>query len=228
MATSKSTQTSQKPLRADAARNRERILDAARELFEQRGLDAPLDEVATRAGVGAATLYRRFPSRESLVEAVLLEKMELWLTATEAALENEDPWGAFCGLMDWLCATMAADRGFSDLISIRLPLSDKATHLRERGEQATALLIRRAQDAGRLRTDFVMEDVLLFLTANAGVMQVTQADAPHAWRRLLAYLLEGCRSDRTGPLPAAPTPLQMERALTGNACAKGFGAGHRN
>lgn len=85
-------------------------------------------------------------------------------------------------------------------------------------------LVHRAQEAGELRSDFVPEDFLLFLIANAAVMHVTKEAAPHAWRRLLAFLLEGCRADRTGPLPAAPTPLQVERALVGNAYMKGIGS----
>ncbi|MBA2813044.1 hypothetical protein E0500_038465 [Streptomyces sp. KM273126] len=95
---------------------------------------------------------------------------------------------------------MAADRCFSDLLSIRLTHSDTAARCREAGEQAMADLVRRAQEAGELRSDFVTEDHLLFLIANAAVTHLTKEPAPHAWRRLLAFLLAGCGA--TGPAPA--------------------------
>lgn len=223
MGTPGNAETPKRALRADALRNRQRIVEAASALFEERGLDVPLDEIAERAGVGAGTLYRRFPTKESLVEAVAEDKLQLWVTATGKALEHEDPWAGFTSLMEWICTTMAADRGFSDLLSIRLTNSETAARCREAGEQALAALVRRAQEAGELRSDFVPEDFLLFLIANAAVMHVTREAAPHAWRRLLAFLVEGCHAARTGPLPAAPTPLQMERALLGNAQMKGVG-----
>jgi AcrR family transcriptional regulator len=209
-------------LRADAQRNRERIVDAARVIFQERGLDVPLEEIADRAGVGIATLYRRFPTREELVAAVFEAQLHAYATLAEEALEASDAWTGFCGFVERLCAMQAADRGFADVATMRLPRSETAARLRERAHQAAAELIRRAQQAGELREDFVPEDILLLLMANAGVVQVTGDAAPHAWRRLVAYVLEGARADRNGPLPAAPTPRQADRAMIRYAAAKGL------
>ncbi len=197
-------------------------MEAARQIFEEQGLDAPLDEVAERAGVGAGTLYRRFPTREDLVEAAFEDELLRVAAITEEALRREDPWAGFCMLVERLCAAMATDRGLSDLLTVRLPTSQVAATMGERHAQALTQLVRRAQEAGVLREDFVPEDIFLFLMANAGVTQVTRHAAPHAWRRLIAYLLAACRAGHSEPLPAAPTPLQTERALLGHAETKGL------
>ncbi|MGW3248126.1 TetR/AcrR family transcriptional regulator [Streptomyces sp. NPDC001070] len=222
MAATESPRTAERGLRADALRNRQRIVEAARQIFEERGLDAPLDEVAERAGVGAGTLYRRFPSREELVEAAFAQELTQVGAIAEEALVCEDPWLGFTTFVERLCAAMAADRGLGDLLVLRLPTSQTAARSCERQSRAVSELVRRAQEAGALREDFVPEDVLLFLMANAGVIEVTRDAAPHAWRRLLAFLLEACRPAHSGPLPAAPTPLQTQRALLGRAEAKGL------
>ncbi|MFI8182642.1 TetR/AcrR family transcriptional regulator [Actinacidiphila glaucinigra] len=224
MAATESPRSAERGLRADALRNRRRIVAAARQIFEERGLDAPLDEVAERAGVGAGTLYRRFPSREELVEAAFAEELTRVGAIAEEALLCEDPWTGFSTFVERLCGAMAADRGISDLLVLRLPNSRVAAGSCERQNRAVGELVRRAQEAGVLREDVVPEDVLLFLMANAGVIEVTRGAAPHAWRRLVAFLLEACRPVHAGPLPAAPTPLQTERALLGNAEAKGLRA----
>jgi AcrR family transcriptional regulator len=222
MASAQSSRTSGRVLRADAAQNRQRIARAAREVFEERGLDAPLDEIAGRAGVGAGTLYRRFPTREDLVEAAFEDELEKWAAIAEEALQCEDPWVGFTTFIERICGAMATDRGFSDLMISRLPTSEAAESFCQRWTYVLGSVVRRAQDAGAVREDLVVEDVLLFLMANAGVVQVTRCAAPHAWRRLVALLLEACRAGNTGPLPAAPTPLQTDRAMRGHATVMGL------
>ncbi|WP_105971301.1 TetR/AcrR family transcriptional regulator [Streptomyces geranii] len=224
MAATESVRAGGRGLRADALRNRQRLVAAARQIFEEQGLDAPLDEVAERAGVGAGTLYRRFPTRAELVEAAFEDELRRVTAIAEEALRCEDPWTGFSTYVERLCGAMAADRGLSDLFTVRLPNSQVASALCDRQSAALAKLVRRAQEAGALRADFVPEDVFLFLLANAGVAQVTRCAAPHAWRRLVAFLLASCGPDHTEPLPAAPTPLQTERALLGNAETKGLGS----
>jgi hypothetical protein len=116
-------------------------------------------------------------------------------------------------------------RGFTDVSTMALSTSADAEHLRERAYEAVVALLRRAQEAGAVREDVVPEDIPLLLMANAGVVQATRDAAPHAWRRLVAFLLEGFRAGHTGPLPAPPTPAQTLRALHGNAYAKGMCSG---
>ncbi|MEW2165322.1 helix-turn-helix domain-containing protein [Streptomyces sp. NPDC007084] len=222
MAATESTPAGRGGLRADALRNRQRILEAARQIFEERGLDAPLDEIAESARVGAGTLYRRFPTREALIEAVFEKQLAKVATITEEASHCEDPWVGFSTYLEQLCAAMAADRGLSELLLLKLPDSAPAAGSRERHARAMARLLHRAQEAGAVRDDLVAEDVFLFLVANDAVTQMTRCAAPHAWRRLVALLLDACRPEHTGPLPAAPTPLQAERARHERAKSKGL------
>ncbi|MGI8328814.1 TetR/AcrR family transcriptional regulator [Actinomadura scrupuli] len=212
--------TADRALRADAERNRRRILDAAAKAFAERGLEVPLDEIAERAGVGIATLYRRFPSREDLIAAAFADKLAEYAEAAERALRAADPWDGFRDLVEHMCALQAADRGFTDVITLTLNCTS-AQAQRDRAQTAFAVLVRRAQDAGVLRDDFVPEDLLLLFLANAGVVQATNQAAPHAWRRLVALMLEAFRADRPGPLPAALTLPQAERAMRDLARDKG-------
>jgi AcrR family transcriptional regulator len=210
--------TAGRALRADAAQNRQRLAQAAREVFRERGLDAPLDEIACRAGLGPGTLYRRFSTREELVKAAFEDEWVNWEAVAEDALQCEDTESGFSMFIERICCAMAADRGFCDLIISKLPTSG-AESFCERWTSTLRALVRRGQEAGALREDLVVEDVLLFLMANAGVMQVTRDAAPHAWRRLVAFLLEACRAADTGPLPAAPSPMQVDRAMREHASA---------
>src|SRR5262247_4053376 len=105
-------------LRVDAERNRAALLAAAREVFAEQGLEAPLEEVALRAGVGIATLYRRFPNRRQLVAAALVDTFAQYAEAAERALAVSDPWAGFAGFIERICELQAADRGLSDLLSM--------------------------------------------------------------------------------------------------------------
>ncbi|MGX1675559.1 TetR/AcrR family transcriptional regulator [Streptomyces sp. NPDC055400] len=220
MAATEEIRPGKRVLRADALRNRERIVEAARSAFAEKGLDVPWEDIADRAGVGIATLYRRFPTREELIVAVFEGKLREYAVAAEEALEHPDPWAGFCTYVERICGMQASDRGFTDVITMALPASETAQEVRERAYRAAVELIRRAQESGGLREDFVPEDIFVLLMANAGLVHATRGAAPHAWRRLVAYMLEGFRADRTGPLPAAPTPAQTHRVLLGNAAAK--------
>ncbi|MDQ3787939.1 MAG: TetR/AcrR family transcriptional regulator, partial [Actinomycetota bacterium] len=100
-------------LRADARLNRDRILDAARQAFAARGLDVPMAAIARRAGVGVATLYRRFPTREALITAVFGDQLTHCLSVVDDALADPDPWRGFCSAIERVCAMQVADRGFS-------------------------------------------------------------------------------------------------------------------
>jgi AcrR family transcriptional regulator len=213
--------TADRPLRADAERNRRQILDAAKEAFAERGLEVPLDEIAERAGVGIATLYRRFPSREGLVAAAFADKLTEYAETAERASRSPDAWAGFCAFVERMCALQAADRGFTDLITLTLHCPEIQAQ-RDRAQSAFADLVRRAQDTGVLRDDFVLEDLLLMFMANAGVVQATSQAAPHAWRRLVALMLEAFRAGNPGPLPAAMTHTQAERAMRNIARDKGI------
>lgn len=199
-------------LRADARRNRDKLIDAAREVFAERGLDATLEEVARRAGVGVGTLYRRFPTREDLVACAFEAKMAEYVAAIDEALADPDPWAGFCRYIEQVCAMQAADRGFTDVLTLTFPTQRRFEAQRAHSYRGAVTLIERAKAAGRLRSDFVPEDLVMVLMANAGVVAATVQVAPQAWRRLVGYLLQAFAT-HGDPLPDPPAPGDMERAL---------------
>jgi AcrR family transcriptional regulator len=209
-------------LRADAARNRAVIVAVARDVFAEQGLEAPLEAIAARAGVGIATLYRRFPTREKLVAAALVDKVAEYAEAAGQALAAADPWAGFAGFVQRICELQAGDRGLSDLLSMTLPADEQVERLRRTANDRVAALIERARAAGVLRQDFACEDLLLLLIATAAVMHVTRADAPGAWRRFVALSLDAFRR-QDSRLPEPPTTAQMTRAMLRLAAERGCG-----
>jgi AcrR family transcriptional regulator len=200
------------PLRADAERNRARILAAAREAFAERGLSVPMEQIAQRAGVGVGTLYRRFPTRSDLIAGAFESKMCAYADAVGKALADPDPWSAFCGYVERLCAMQAEDRGFTDVLTMTFPTDKQFEASRIRAYEGFVELIDRAKAAGKLRSDFVPEDLVVLLMANAGVIAATGDSAPEAWRRHVAYLLQAFGGPAE-PLPAPPEPPRLYRAL---------------
>lgn len=210
-------------LRADAARNRAAIVAVARDVFAEYGLEAPLEAIAARAGVGIATLYRRFPTREKLVAAALVEKVAEYAEAARQALAALDPWDGFAGFVERICELQAGDRGLSDLLSMTLSADEQVEELRRTANDLLITVIDRAKAAGTLREDFVGEDLVLLLIATAAVMHVTRADAPEAWRRFVALALDSFSSRGSPALPDPPSTAQMTRAMIRLARERGCG-----
>lgn len=201
-------------LRADAQRNREAVIVAAREVFAEQGLEAPLEEIARRAGVGIGTLYRRFPTRLDLADAILASSVESVVTAAETALAFADPWDGFVYYLEETGRLQASDRGFNDMMSMRLPRATKAEAAKKRMFELTEAIIVRAQASGQLRADVTHEDLAFLTWANTRIMQATQGISPDAWRRHLGLLLDGFRAERANALPVAPlSPRQVYRAM---------------
>jgi AcrR family transcriptional regulator len=177
-------------LRADAERNRTALLTAAREVFGEQGLDASLDEIARRARVGNATLYRRFPSRRELVAEVFAGRMAEYVEVADRAMNEPDPWTAFVGYLTQLCEMQATDRGLSELlVTTTFDGDPRLTDLRAMAQRGASGVIRRAQAAGVLRKDFSRQDISLLMMANSGV--VHRSSDPEAWRRQLSLLIDG-------------------------------------
>jgi AcrR family transcriptional regulator len=199
-------------LRADAERNRERVVLAAREVFRERGLYAPLEEVAARAGVGVGTLYRRFPSRTDLIAGVFEEKMHEYADSVDRALADPDAWQGFCRHVETVCAMQVADRGVTDVLTMTFPADARFEAVRKRAYAGFVELVSAAKTTGRLRPDFSPEDLAMVLMANAGVVNATADAAPETWRRLVAYFLQAFAAEAARPLPDPPTPEQMHQA----------------
>jgi AcrR family transcriptional regulator len=200
-------------LRSDAERNRDRILGAARRLYAADGLGVSMAAVAREAGVGIATLFRRFPTQHDLIAAVFADRMTAYGDAITAALADPDPWHGFTGYLETVCAMQAADRGFAEVLTMTFPTAKALEACRDRAYEQFVELIARAKATGRLRQDFTPEDLPLLLMANAGVVAVTGEAAPDAWRRLVGYLIQAFATPDPDPLPPAPGPAAMYRAM---------------
>ena len=194
--------------RSDARDNRARILAAARAVFGEEGLGAPMREVARHADVGPATLYRHFPTKQVLIAEAFAEQRRACRTIVRDALADPDPWDGFRSLVERICELHALSRGFADAFMTAFPEAMDFAVDRERTLRAVAELARRAKETGRLRSGFVVDDLVLMLMAHRGIQ-----DAPHdarlqASRRFAAYVIEAFHAvPETGapaPLPPAP------------------------
>ena len=209
-----------RPLRADAERNRERIVAAAAELFADRGLTVPLEEVARVAGVGVATLYRRFPTRTDLAIEVFERNMVAYSEAVDAALANPSAADGFRELVLRLCALQASDPGRRALLTTAFPASSLIEQRVTEVVEKVRVLIDRAHREGALRPDIGVGDVVVMLLANAGVLEATHAHAPNAWRRFAALMTDAMCTGPDTALPAPTPPDELRRSiamLTGEA-----------
>lgn len=201
-------------LRSDARRNRERILAAASELFAEQGADLCVDDLARRAGVGQATIFRRFPTKGDLVLAMFEQRITEAAEAVEAiAAGTEDPWEALVAAMAAIAERQARDRGTFDAVRGESLGAPELREVRARILAPFADMLRRAQEAGRARPDLTPQDVL-FLVSAAGHAQPCQLDVPDLWRRYLGVIVDGMRAGAATPLPR-PVPAidEIESAL---------------
>jgi AcrR family transcriptional regulator len=205
-----------KPLRKDAARNRERILHAASELFAERGLSATLNDIAHYAGVGVGTVYRHFPDREQLIDGLFEQRIDEVAALLREAVEDPDPWHGLTTFLERNLALQARDRGLRELIMGAAGGFERLGKARARLQPIGARLIARAQEAGVLRADVESQDVPLIQLMLSSVIDISQDVSPELWRRYLAIVLRGLRVDPGAPeeLPAAAPPFaQVDRMM---------------
>ncbi|WP_105968672.1 TetR/AcrR family transcriptional regulator [Streptomyces geranii] len=200
-------------LRSDAERNRERIIAAARGVFARDGLGASMASVAREAGVGIATIFRRFPTKEELVAAVFADRMDSYADAVAVALADADPWHGFVGYIETACAMQAADQGFADVLTTTFPTAKAMEKRREEAYEGMVRLIGRAKAAGGLREDFDPSDLVLLHMANAGVVNACGDAAPDAWRRVVALFVQSFAAPARATLPASPAHEDLYRAM---------------
>jgi AcrR family transcriptional regulator len=201
-----------RPLRRDAEQNRQRILRAASEVFTTRGLHATLDDVARQAGVGVGTVYRRFPDKEALVDALFEDKLQALVAQAERALEAPDSWTGLVTLLERAGEMLTVDRGLLEILMYATYGQDRVSRARARMQPVVTRVVERAQRDGKVRADLRPTDVPFIefmLTAAAEYAAQVQ---PGIWRRYLALILDGLRPSRadTTPLPGdALTPEEM-------------------
>lgn len=210
------TPAARRPLRRDAERNLRRILAAAGELVAERGLGVSHDEVARAADVAVGTVYRRFPTKEALVEALFTDRVHEVVALARGALDVADPWRALEEFLTRTVELQAADRGLRELTSASGRGTALARYSREQIAPITAELVARAHAAGVLRPDVAQPDIALVPLMVGGVIDAARTVDPDLWRRALAVVLDGLRAGHPAPLPGRPlTPGQFDELLGG-------------
>ncbi len=191
-------------LRRDAERNRRRILEAARVGFAERGLGITLDEIARLAGVGVGTVYRRFPNKELLIDALFEDRIGDVAALAQAALEEPDGWVALTTFLEGAIELLAGDRGLRELVLGTRHGQNRVELARSRFKPLVERLVARAQEQGSLRDDFRATDFPLMLFMLDAVIDTTRELDPDTWRRALGIVLDGlaARRDHATPLPA--------------------------
>lgn len=205
----------ERPLRADAERNRRLVVEAAAQAFAEKGLDVGVAEIARRAGVGNATVFRRFPTKDALIEAIIEDRVAEVCAAAERAATRADPWDALVSFLETAAGMQRRDRGFSQaseeymlrhpaLLASHRPILD-----------AVDPLVRRAQEAGVLRADVTTLDVMAVMKGAVAGMPAVPGVPADQWRRLLSLLLDGLRPAAATPAPLPPVSYDdVERALS--------------
>lgn len=204
---SRSRTSSQRPLRKDAERNRQRILDMARELFAQQGLGITLNDIAHHAGVGVGTVYRRFPDKATLIEELFEQQMEELVARLEQSLKDPDPWEGFTGFLRRNLEHQEQDRAFREIVMGTPEGAQRVDRIRARMFPLGARLVKRAQDAGALRPDFKPQDFPMLMLMLTAMIDSSREVAPGLWRRYLEIFVQGLRADPSPPEQLATPPL---------------------
>ena len=210
------TARDRKPLRADAERNRERILDAARELFALRGLGVTLNDIAHHAGVGVGTVYRRFPDKHRLIEDLFDQQLEKLAGMMAEAVADPDPWHGLTRFMTRALELQAADRGFKEIALGSERAHAHGDRLRARMLPMAQQLIERAREAGELRADFVPQDIPITQLMIGTVIDAAREVEPELWRRYLEIFLQGMSAHPSEPEPLTVPPVapdEVQRVL---------------
>lgn len=204
-----SSSTSTRAPRADAERNRRRVLDAATRVFADVGADATLNDVARAAGVGVATVYRKFPDKTALLDALVEDKVEALVRLVEAAPAQRDPGEAFRDFLLALMEQRAGDRGLEVVLTSPTGRSHFTAELQRRLLPGVDDLIDRAVRAGQLRPGLSSHEVCLLAFMVGKVADVTRSDDPRVWRRYAQLLIDGTRPSHDVEA-LTPRPLSFD------------------
>lgn len=200
------TDPTARPLRRDAERNRRRILDAAGELFAQRGLAVTLNDIAHHAGVGVGTVYRRFPDKDRLIEELFEERFEELAELMREAVADDDPWRGLTGFLKRSGEMQSGDRGLRELMTGTPGELDRIARIRSRLLPMAEELVRRAHAGGQLRADISSQDLPVIQLMMGAVIDASRDVAPGVWRRYVDLLISGmaAQADALSPLTGDP------------------------
>jgi len=214
-----------RPLRRDAERNRQRILTAAASLIAVHGLSVSHDQIAQAAEVAVGTVYRRFPDKSALVEALFRDQVDLVVAAAHAALDIADPWQALVTFMTDTLQFQAGNRGLGELSTGSPHGFALASYARTQVAPVVTELLARAHQAGVVRSGVVEQDLALVPVMIGAIIRRARAGDPDLWRRTLAIVLDGLRSVHEDELPGtAPTSSQLARIISRQSAAESKGA----
>ena len=190
-----------KPLRKDAARNRAALLEAARDVFAERGLEASLDDIAHHAGVGVGTAYRHFANKYELAGAILREAVEEIVTLARDSARIDDPWEGLVHFLEGSCVAQIANRGLHEVL---MGMHDEslANEASLRLIEPLSTLVERAHAVGALRPEIEVSDVGVVILCLTTIADVTGEVSTDAWRRYLPIFLDGLRAGSPLPVPA--------------------------
>jgi AcrR family transcriptional regulator len=196
------SEPTERPLRKDAERNRQRILDAARDLFAAKGLEPSLNDIAHHAGVGVGTVYRRFADKEELLGAIFADTLERLTTLAETALLQPNSWDALAWYVEQMCELTATDRGLREIAFSKAYAGPRVAAARDLLIPVMTRLVESAQNDGYVRPELSHADMPLFGLLAGTVTEFAGHIDPDLWRRYVAILLDGMRyrSDQV-PLP---------------------------
>ncbi len=204
-----------RPLRRDAERNRQKILTAAASLIAEHGLGVSHDQIARAAEVAVGTVYRRFPEKSDLIEALFSEEVDSVVASARAALEIADPWQALVTFMTEILHLQAENRGLSELSTGSTHGLALATHARTQIAPVVRELVSRAHKAGVVRSDVVEQDLGLVPIMIGAIIHRARGVDPELWRRALAIVLDGLRPGHENRLPGtAPSSSQLAQIIS--------------
>jgi AcrR family transcriptional regulator len=187
-------------LRADARRNRQAVIAAAKKLFADQGLDAQMPDVAKAAKVGVGTVYRHFPTKDDLIAALVAERFERLADKARECLETRDGWDGIADFIRFSAQIQADDRGLCEVMGSRPELMDTAAQAAGLADLCERL-VKRAQRSGELRRDLVWEDIPMIACGLGRITQATAGPATGRWPRLVEIILDGLRAPGSAKLP---------------------------
>lgn len=201
-------------LRSDAVRNRQRILAAAQELFARRGLSTTLDDVAAHAGVGVGTVYRRFANKQELIDGVFEQSIDRLAARADNALTNPDPWAAIAEFLEFVCSSLAENRGLSAVVMGKAEMLPRIAARRERLRPVVAEMVERARKAGVVRPDIEAADLFALMHMVDGFARFAHPANSSTWQRYFVLALDSLRPNGfQTPLPVPPlSPDELDRA----------------
>ena len=208
--------TERRPIRKDAAENRERLLTAAADLFAEEGLGVTLNDIAHRAGVGVGTAYRRFSNKEEVIDALFERQMNAVAEVAEAALADPDAWNGLLTFLEQALSMRHGDRGLNQIMNNPALGDARVQEVVDKIAPTLVRLVDKAKAQGVVRADLDQTDLIFIQLSLSAIIDATRTVAPELYRRYLTFFLDGIRTDRafTAPPVAALTAADTHRVMT--------------